>query len=113
LPRTGQIVIISGVVWWCGRVVVWCCGEVWFFLPILIPPQQKLFYVVFGCLLGCGNLCTDYAIHHSSVVCSLVVIRGYNVKSQSLFGIDPKYFFVLKVGTGPKSIFFLWLGPVP
>jgi hypothetical protein len=24
-------------------------------LPIMIPPQQKLFQVVLGCWLGCGN----------------------------------------------------------
>ena len=48
LPRTAPIVIIPGVVWWCGGVV-WCGVVVWFFLPILIPPQQncfKLFWVV-------------------------------------------------------------------
>jgi hypothetical protein len=28
---------------------------VWFFLPIIEPPQQKLFQVVLGCWWGCGN----------------------------------------------------------
>jgi hypothetical protein len=36
---------------WCG--VVWWCG---FFLPIIEPPQQKLFKVVLVCWLGCGNI---------------------------------------------------------
>ena len=34
---------------WCG--VVWW----WFFLPIIILHQQKLFWVVLGCWMGCGN----------------------------------------------------------
>jgi hypothetical protein len=32
-----------------------CSVVVVFFLPIIIPPQQRLFWVVLGCLLGCGN----------------------------------------------------------
>jgi hypothetical protein len=31
--------------------------------------------------------------------------RGYNVKSQSLFGIDPKFFYFLRVGPVPKVSF--------
>ena len=65
-----------------------------------------------------------------------VNIWGYNVKSQSLFGTDPKFLFFLrmgpvpkgffsygwdrshrylflKVGTDPIGTFFLRLGPVP
>ena len=31
--------------------------------------------------------------------------RGYNVKSQSLFGTDPKFFFFLRLGSVPKLLF--------
>ena len=40
--------MIPGVVWWC-------CGGV-VFLPIIRPPQQKLFHLFLGCWFGCGNV---------------------------------------------------------
>ena len=43
------------VVWW------WWCGV---FLPIIIQPQQKLFEVVLGCWLSCGNRKIEKKVPH-------------------------------------------------
>ena len=53
LPRTVLIVMIPG-------------GVVVGFLPIIIPPQQKLFYIVLVCWLGCGNYNFDSHRHSKS-----------------------------------------------
>ena len=44
---------------------------VWFFLPIIIPPQQKLFWVVLGCWLGCGN--SPYFGGHFQIIASTFI----------------------------------------
>ena len=58
LPRSTRIVMIPGVLWWCGVVVVWWFGCVVVFLPIIIPLHWfcfRLTWVVAICHIMTGN----------------------------------------------------------
>jgi hypothetical protein len=65
LSRTALIVMKPGV------VVVVC-------LQIIILPQQRLFYVVLGCWLGCGNNVSNRMSYYYYYV---IYVSIYSVKT--------------------------------